>query len=181
MEIVTSELGGVLLLAPKIFKDERGEFYEAFNQEVFNNLVGSDITFVQDNQSVSKKNVLRGFHFQCPPFEQGKLVRVVKGSVIDIVIDIRKDSDTYGELYCVELSAENQNLLWVPPGYAHGFYTLEDETVFLYKCTNPYHKMSEGDILWTDFASKLPDVIKNPLVSEKDAKATPFKLLNSPF
>lgn len=181
MEIIASALNGVLLLKPKVFKDDRGAFYESFNQEVFDQLVGKPVRFVQDNQSVSKQGVLRGLHFQAPPYAQGKLVRVVKGGVIDVAVDIRKDSPTYGEYYSAELTAENQHILWVPEGFAHGFYALEDDTQFLYKCTNPYHKESEGDILWEDFRSAFSSALKNALVSDKDAQATPFNLLNSPF
>jgi len=181
MEIIKSELNGILLLKPSIFGDDRGVFFESFNQAVFNALVGSEIDFVQDNQSISKKNVLRGFHFQAPPYAQGKLVRVIKGKVIDMVIDIRKDSPTYGQTYSVELSEENQHLLWIPEGFAHGFYTLEDDTIFLYKCTKPYHKASEGDVLWSDEAFDFYTMFEQPLVSDKDKIAKPFILLNSPF
>ncbi len=181
MEIIASALNGVLLLKPRVFKDDRGAFFESFNQAAFDALVGKPVRFVQDNQSTSKQHVLRGLHFQAPPYAQGKLVRVVKGRVIDVAVDIRKDSPTYGEYYSAELTAENHHMLWVPEGFAHGFYALEDETQFLYKCTNTYHKASEGDIFWEDFRSAFSTEIKNPLVSDKDAQATPFKLLNSPF
>ena len=181
MEVVKFDIDGLLVLTPTVYEDERGFFYESFNQERFNELVGKAVVFKQDNQSLSKKNVLRGFHFQAPPYAQGKLVRVVKGSVLDIAIDIRKASPTYGQSVAVELSAENKKMFWIPEGFAHGFYTLEEDTIFLYKCTNLYHKASEGDLLWSDQHFEFHQQFLNPIVSEKDQIATPFNRFESPF
>jgi len=139
------------------------------------------MTFVQDNESKSNKGVLRGLHFQRPPFAQGKLVRVVKGSVMDVAVDIRKDSPTYGKWESRILSEDNKEMFWIPEGFAHGFVTLEDNTVFTYKCTNVYNKESEGSIRWND-----PDIdinwnIDNPTLSEKDRISPLFNDLETPF
>ncbi len=137
--------------------------------------------FVQDNESKSQKDVLRGLHFQNPPFEQGKLVRVVKGAVLDVAVDIRKDSGTYGEWLSQELTEENKTMLWIPPGFAHGFLTLQDETIFQYKCTNYYNKDSEGSIRWNDPILKIKWDVVNPVVSDKDQDAPSFKDFSSKF
>ncbi|MFD1552769.1 dTDP-4-dehydrorhamnose 3,5-epimerase [Putridiphycobacter roseus] len=181
MEVKKFNIPGVLLLKPKVFKDERGYFYESFNQQKFNELTESPITFVQDNQSMSQKNTLRGLHFQAPPFDQGKLVRVVKGAVVDLIVDIRKKSATYGQALMVDLKADQHEVLWVPAGCAHGFYTLEEDTIFQYKCTNFYHKESEGAILWSDPAFPFAAAFKNPILSAKDEIALHFNQLKSPF
>ena len=181
MEVVKFDIEGLLLLTPRVFEDDRGFFYESFNQEQFNDIVGREVIFLQDNQSLSKKNVLRGFHFQAPPHGQGKLVRVVKGSVIDMAIDIRKESPTYGQSVAVELSADNKKMFWIPEGFAHGFYAQEDNTLFLYKCTNVYNKSCEGDLLWKDTQFDFHKEYDSPIVSEKDHLATPFSDLKSPF
>lgn len=181
MEIIKFEIEGVILLKPRVFSDSRGYFFEAFNQKLFNESVGENITFVQDNQSLSQKDTVRGLHFQKPPFAQGKLVSVVKGAVIDMVVDIRKNSKTYGQSLEIELNDSEAAFLWVPPGFAHGFCVLEDDTIFQYKCTNYYHKESEGAINWSDFNFSFRSSVKHPVVSEKDAKAPSFKSLESPF
>lgn len=167
MEIVKFDIEGPLLIKPRIFEDERGYFYESFNHELFrkNKL---ETNFVQDNQSLSFKGVLRGLHFQNPPFAQGKLVRVVFGSVYDMIIDIRPSSPTYKKCIRVELSSANKYLFWIPPGFAHGFLTLENNTVFLYKCTQLYNKESESGILWNDKELGLDWGISDPVISEKD-------------
>ena len=130
---------------------------------------------------IQKKNVLRGLHFQNPPYEQGKLVRVIKGSVLDVAVDIRKDSDTYGSYYSIELNDENKIIFWIPPGFAHGFLTLKDNTIFSYKCTSFYNKDSEGSILYNDKDLNINWGVKNPIVSNKDASASSFKSLISSF
>ena len=130
---------------------------------------------------VQKKDVLRGLHFQAPPFEQGKLIHVLKGKVIDVVVDIRKKSKTYGKHVKIELSSQNHKQLWVPPGFAHGFLTIEEDTLFSYKCTNYYSKDHEMDLLWNDDDLNINWGIKNPIVSDKDQKATKFENFNSPF
>ena len=142
---------------------------------------GIDQNFVQDNESMSGKGVLRGLHFQKPPFTQGKLVRVMRGSVLDVAVDIRKNSSTYGQWASVVLSQENKWMYWVPPGFAHGFVTLEDHTIFFYKCTNVYNKESEGSISWNDPDLNIDWKITNPVLAEKDKEAPAFKGFDSPF
>jgi dTDP-4-dehydrorhamnose 3,5-epimerase len=136
---------------------------------------------VQDNESKSVKGVLRGLHFQAPPFAQGKLVRVMKGAVLDVAVDIRKVSPTYGQWTSVVLTEQNKWMYWVPPGFAHGFVTLADETVFFYKVTNVYHKASEGSIRWNDPDLNINWEIENPVLSSKDQEAPLFKAFKSPF
>jgi dTDP-4-dehydrorhamnose 3,5-epimerase len=136
---------------------------------------------VQDNQSLSQKGVLRGLHFQNPPFAQGKLVRVIKGTALDVAVDIRKDSPTYGEHFAVELSEENKTAFWIPTGFAHGFVSLEDDTIFIYKCTGVYNKESEGALIWNDSDIAIDWRVKNPLVSDKDLVAGSFKDFESKF
>jgi dTDP-4-dehydrorhamnose 3,5-epimerase len=173
MKITKTEIEGLLILEPRVFKDDRGLFFESFNHELFTAAAGP-VDFIQDNQSVSEKGVLRGLHFQNSPHAQGKLVRVAKGRVIDVAVDIRKDSATYGEHVAVELSAENNKQFWVPAGFAHGFVSLEDDTIFCYKCTDYYAPECEGSLLWNDTDLSINWGIDNPLVSEKDAVATKF-------
>jgi dTDP-4-dehydrorhamnose 3,5-epimerase len=173
-------IDGPLIIEPKIFRDERGYFFESYNDDLLQHL-GTDTRFVQDNQSLSQKGALRGLHFQAPPFAQGKLVRVVRGSVNDVVVDIRKSSPTYGKHYAVELSEDNMLMFWIPPGFAHGFETLSDNTVFLYKCTSLYNKASEGGLRWDD-----PDVgitwqTSDPIVSAKDKELPLLKEFITPF
>jgi len=142
---------------------------------------GIPSSFGQDNESISKKNVLRGLHFQLPPHDQGKLVRVIKGAVIDVAVDIRKQSPTYGKYIMVELNEENKYQFWIPSGFAHGFLSLADETIFSYKCTNHYNKESESGLLWDDKDLNIQWNIENPIVSEKDVHFAPFSSFNSPF
>lgn len=180
MKVETFDIHGPLVITPKVFADERGHFFESFSKELFKQN-GIDFEFVQDNQSLSQKGTLRGLHFQAPPFDQGKLVRVSRGTVIDIIVDIRKSSPTYGQSISVELSDKNFKQFWVPPGFAHGFSVLEDTTIFQYKCTNYYNKASEGGILYNDPDLKLNWQIENPIVSEKDQILPCLKNLISPF
>lgn len=168
MEVIKGDIDGLLIFQPRVFTDNRGYFFESFNQEKFNQLTGLDIHFCQDNESLSNKNVLRGLHFQKPPFAQGKLVRVISGKVLDVAVDIRKSSATYGKYQLVELSAENKKIFWIPPGFAHGFLVLEENTVFSYKCSNYYSPESEGTIKWNDKDLNIEWPISNPNVSEKD-------------
>ena len=174
MEIIKTEIPDVLILKPRVFADDRGMFWESYNKKIFNE-IGIKYEFKQDNQSISEKGVLRGLHFQKSPFEQGKLVRVVKGKVLDVAVDIRKDSPYYGQYVSEILSEENKLMLWIPPGFAHGFVSLEDDTVFIYKCTELYNKDSESSILWNDPDLKIDWGIINPIVSEKDKEANLFK------
>lgn len=180
MEFVKTEFDGLVVVKPKVFKDERGYFFESFNKNEFK-LNAIDVDFVQDNQSKSDRNVLRGLHFQNPPFAQGKLVQVIKGAVLDVVVDIRKNSTTYGKHFKIELSEENKTMLFVPPGFAHGFLTLLDETIFSYKCSNFYNKESEKSLLWNDKTLNIDWDVSSPILSEKDKLAENFQSFISPF
>lgn len=171
MELRTTPIEGLLVLKPRRFKDERGYFSETFNQQTFNSVTGLKVTFVQDNESMSAKNVVRGFHFQIPPFEQGKLVRVAYGSILDVAIDLRKDSPTFGQHHAVELSGENQLQFWIPPGFAHGFASLHQDTVVCYKCTQLYDGDSERSIKWDDADLGVEWRIPESIVSKKDQEA----------
>jgi dTDP-4-dehydrorhamnose 3,5-epimerase len=180
LKITTTPIDGLLVIEPQIFKDSRGYFFESYNQDKMKE-AGIVLSFVQDNQSLSQKGAVRGLHFQAAPFEQGKLVRVVAGSVRDVVVDIRKNSPTYGQHFSIDLSAENQLMFWIPPGFAHGFETLENNTVFLYKCTNMYNKNSEGGLLWNDPAIGIQWQTSDAIVSEKDQILPLLKDFVSPF
>lgn len=180
MEIIKTSIEGLLIIKPDVFRDERGYFFESYNKERFAK-EGLTMDFVQDNESKSAKGVLRGLHFQKPPYTQGKLVRVVKGSVMDVAVDLRKDSPTYGKWESVILSEDNKLQFWIPEGFAHGFVTLEDETVFNYKCTNIYNKESEGSLLWNDPDINIDWNIENPILSEKDKISPLFKNFETPF
>jgi dTDP-4-dehydrorhamnose 3,5-epimerase len=180
MQIIKKPIEGLLIIKPKVFGDERGYFFESWSKQAYEN-IGLDLSFVQENQSLSQKGVLRGLHFQNPPFAQGKLVRVIKGSVIDVAVDIRKDSITYGEHLAIKLSEENKKIFWIPPGFAHGFVALENDTIFTYKCTGVYNKESEGALAWNDTDLNIDWGVKNPLVSEKDMVAGSFKDFKSQF
>lgn len=149
MNIVKTSIDGVVIIEPRIFEDERGYFYESFSQREFEEKVCNTV-FVQDNQSKSTYGVVRGLHFQRPPYAQSKLVRCVSGKVLDVVVDIRKNSPTFGKFVAVELSGENHRQLFIPRGFAHGYAVLSDEAVFQYKCDNFYNKESEGAIAWND-------------------------------
>ncbi len=150
MSFIKTEIEDVWVIEPKIFKDDRGYFYESFNAETFNKETGLNINFVQDNQSKSNKGVLRGMHYQTGEHAQAKLVRVLQGSVQDVAVDLRKDSPTFGKHCSIVLTAENHKQLFVPRGFAHGFLVLEDETIFAYKCDNFYNKESEGGLIYND-------------------------------
>jgi dTDP-4-dehydrorhamnose 3,5-epimerase len=180
LKITTTPIDGLLVIEPQIFKDSRGYFFESYNQDKMKE-AGIVLSFVQDNQSLSQKGAVRGLHFQAAPFEQGKLVRVVAGSVRDVVVDIRKNSPTYGQHFSIDLSAENQLMFWIPPGFAHGFETLENNTIFLYKCTNMYDKNSEGGLLWNDPAIGIKWQTTDAIVSEKDQILPLLKDFVSPF
>ena len=150
MKIINTSIDGVLIIEPKVFSDERGYFYESFNAKQFQEATGITITFVQDNQSLSHYGVLRGLHYQLPPFAQSKLVRVAKGSVIDVAVDIRVGSPTFGKYVAVELSEDNHRQLFIPRGFAHGFITTSQSAIFQYKCDNYYNPEAEGAIAWND-------------------------------
>ncbi|MDD2489468.1 MAG: dTDP-4-dehydrorhamnose 3,5-epimerase [Bacteroidales bacterium] len=180
MKIIKTPIPDLLVVEPSVFNDQRGYFFEVYNQErYFNN--NMQMQFVQDNESKSGKNVLRGLHFQKPPFAQGKLVRVIQGKVLDVAVDIRKGSPTYGSYHAVELDAISKRMFYIPEGFAHGFLTMEEDTIFAYKCTNYYNKESEGSLLWSDETIGIKWNIENPILSEKDKIAPLFKDFNSPF
>lgn len=180
MEIEEGPLKGLLIVKPRIFPDDRGYFYESYNQEKFHN-ANIKVDFKQDNVSKSSAGVLRGLHFQNPPHQQGKLVTVLRGAVLDVAVDIRKQSPTYGQHFKIELSEENKLQFYLPPGFAHGFLTLTDNTLFSYKCTNLYNKESEGAIMWNDKDLNIDWNCEDPIVSDKDKIAAPFKNLDSQF
>jgi dTDP-4-dehydrorhamnose 3,5-epimerase len=173
MNIIKTEIPGVLILEPKVFGDSRGFFMESFNERAFNEAVGNEVRFVQDNHSRSSKGVLRGLHFQKAPHAQGKLVRAAAGAVFDVAVDIRKDSPTYGKWVGVELTGENHRQFWVPAGLAHGFLVLSDSADFLYKTTDYYAPQAEGSVRWNDpdLAIAWPDIGMAPQLSGKDAQA----------
>ncbi|MBA4749547.1 MAG: dTDP-4-dehydrorhamnose 3,5-epimerase [Alphaproteobacteria bacterium] len=172
MQITKLAIPEVLLLEPKVFKDDRGYFFESFNQKLFEEAVGHSVTFVQDNQSFSKKGVLRGLHYQMNPAAQGKLVRVLQGEVFDVAVDIRKGSPTFGKWVGAHLSAENKKQLWVPEGFAHGFLTLSETAEFYYKVTNYYSPAHERSLRWNDGALNIDWCYSDePLLAPKDAAA----------
>ena len=175
MEIIETKINGLFLIKPIIYEDERGYFFESFNQKIFDQTIVEKVNFVQDNQSLSSKNILRGLHFQKPPHGQTKLVSVIKGSVLDVVVDIRKNSNTYGQYVMEELNEFNHHQLYIPVGMAHGFLALEDHTIFTYKCSNFYHKESEDSILWNDKDLNINWQIKKPILSLKDSDNFKFK------
>ncbi len=175
MEIRKTSIEGLIELFPRVFKDDRGHFLETYSVKAFKDL-GLNMSFVQDNQSFSKKGVVRGLHFQNAPFAQGKLVRVVSGKALDIAVDIRPESPTFGKWESFLLDAEKSNMVYVPEGFAHGFSVLED-CVFSYKCTNVYDKASESGLLWNDTDLKIDWQAANPIVSDKDQILSTFAAL----
>jgi dTDP-4-dehydrorhamnose 3,5-epimerase len=181
LELKRTEIEDVILLEPTVFGDERGYFLESFSLQRWTNLFQKAPAFVQDNESMSQKGVLRGLHFQQEPYAQGKLVRVVKGAVLDVAVDIRSGSPTYGQHITAKLTGENKNQIYVPPGFAHGFVTLEDDTIFSYKCTNYYNKESEGGLMWNDPDLNIDWGVADPILSEKDTAYVRFAEFNSPF
>ena len=173
MRVIKTKLIDCVIIEPKIFGDERGFFLETFQAQRYAELAGINLPFVQDNQSRSSKGVLRGLHFQKTK-PQGKLVRVDKGKVFDVAVDIRQESPSYGQWEAVILSEENKTQFWVPPGFAHGFVVLSETADFEYKCTDYYDPSDEGSLLWNDPDLNIPWPIDNPKLSEKDANANLF-------
>jgi len=173
LKITPTRLPEVLIVEPRVFGDARGFFTESWNEQVFNAATGNSLRFVQDNHSRSARGVLRGLHFQLPPHAQGKLVRVVSGAVFDVAVDMRASSPNFGRWEGVELSAENQRQLWIPPGFAHGFLVLSESADFLYKTTDLYAPQSEGAVRWDDptIGIQWPDTGVPPLLAEKDRLA----------
>lgn len=181
MEKLETTLKDAYLIKPQFFNDERGFFVETYSKQKFADL-GIDADFVQDNHSMSvTRGVLRGLHFQKPPYAQAKLVRVTRGAVYDVIVDLRKDSPTFGKWEGFELTANNHLMLFVPRGFAHGFCTLEDYTEFQYKCDNLYNKESEGGLPWDDPELKIYWPVQEPILSAKDKEHPMFKDFNSPF
>ena len=174
-------IDGLIVLHPKRFSDSRGYFFETYNAVKYREFLGDDVRFVQDNISVSKKNVLRGLHFQSPPAAQGKLVSVLQGNVIDVAVDLRKNSETYGQHVALEISAETGVQFYIPPGFAHGFVALEENTIFSYKCTQLYSPQNEVTIMWTDPKLSIYWGLDNPIVSEKDGFGLDFTTFVTPF
>ena len=181
MNFIEGDLKGLYIIEPKIFSDSRGHFYETFRSDEFNEETGFSGKFVQDNESFSHKNVLRGLHFQNPPFAQAKLVRVIQGEVLDVAVDIRKDSPTFGMHQKVILSGENKRMFFIPEGFAHGFLTLSESAIFSYKCSNLYAPNSEGGLLWNDPILNIDWSINDPIVSSKDTKSVNFDKFVSKF
>lgn len=181
MLVEQTPLEGVLVFTPRLFSDDRGSFFESFNHRQFEESVGHAVNFVQDNESVSHLHVLRGLHFQSPPMAQGKLVRVVHGSVLDVAVDLRKESPTFGKHFSLVLSGENKQQLWIPPGFAHGFLSREAGTIFAYKCTNYYAPATEVTLQWNDPDLGISWGIDQPVISAKDQDSLLFRTFQSPF
>ena len=181
MQIEKTGFRDLLVIQPAVFADDRGAFQESFNEARFRIDTGLNVTFVQDNESVSKRNVIRGLHFQIPPKGQAKLVRVSRGSVLDVAVDLRQTEPTYGKYYSRVLSGENATQLFIPEGFAHGFLVLEDDTIFSYKCTNYYSKELERSIRWNDAAIAIDWGCDSPLLSPRDEQAMLFSEFETPF
>lgn len=172
MKIQRTDIEGVLVIEPRVLGDERGYFFESFNERDFADATGLDVRFVQDNESCSRRGVLRGLHFQKEPYAQAKLVRVVQGRVLDVAVDIRPKSPTFGKYVATELSGENHRQMFIPKGFAHGYVVLEDDTVFQYKCDEYYHPEAEGGIAWNDpeIGIEWPLAESELTLSDKDRK-----------
>jgi dTDP-4-dehydrorhamnose 3,5-epimerase len=180
MKINKTFIEDLLIIEPQLFKDDRGFFYESYNKNNLDKVV--NVVFVQDNESKSYKGVIRGLHFQAPPFEQTKLVRCVNGNILDVVVDLRTNSKTYGKSFSVELSGENNKQLFVPKGFAHGFQVLSETAIVNYKVDNFYNSKSDSGIIWNDKDLSIKwSLDLKPILSEKDLKLSSFKELKSPF
>ncbi len=181
MKIEKTTLAGIIIIEPRVFGDDRGYFFESFNQKQFREQTGINVDFIQDNESKSQKGVLRGLHFQVPPVAQDKLVRVVQGSIFDVAVDLRKSSTTFGKSIVAKLSAENKKQLFIPKGFAHGFLALENDTILSYKCSEYYSPEHEVGLLWNDEDLAIDWGILNPLLSDKDKNGKKFVAFNTPF
>lgn len=182
MKVTPTAIPDVLVIEPDVFGDDRGFFFESFNQQKFESAIGRKVDFVQDNHSKSVKGVLRGLHYQLPPHAQGKLVRVVQGEVFDVAVDIRKSSPTFGKWVGEILSADNKKQLWIPEGFAHGFLTLSETAEFLYKTTDYYAPQSEASIIWNDSTLNILWPMKEYVqLSERDKKAPAFEIQSNLF
>ena len=182
MKVTPTEFEGMVILSPPLFEDARGHFFEAYNKQILHR-VGIEINFVQDNQSFSKKNVLRGLHFQRPPYAQTKLVRVLSGSILDVVVDMRKSKPTFGKSFSIVLSSQNHKQLLIPNGFAHGFLVLSEQADVLYKCDVEYHRESEGGILCSDPTLRIDWTMNldHVVLSDRDRQLLPFLQQESPF
>ena len=182
MNVIKTKIDGLVIIEPRLFVDERGYFFESFNHRDFTSVVGN-VTFVQDNESKSSYGVLRGLHFQLPPYAQSKLVRVIEGKVLDVAVDLRKSSPTYGQYDSVELTADNQIQLYIPKGFAHGFVVLSQQAVFQYKCDEFYHPEAEGAIAWNDPTINIDWQIpaEDIILSAKDKILPMLHDITSPF
>lgn len=181
MKTRRGKINDLIIIEPDVFGDNRGYFFESFNENDWRKEVGFAPKFVQDNESMSAKGVLRGIHFQNPPDDQGKLVRVIQGSVLDVAVDLRKNSPTYGMHEKVVLSGKNKKQFYVPAGFGHGFLTLEDDTIFSYKCTEYYNPNNESGIVWNDPKLNIDWGVNNPLISDKDRNQQKFSNFATPF
>ena len=186
MDVIQTNIEGVVIIEPRVFKDDRGYFFESFSQREFDEkvvpILGHKVTFVQDNESKSSYGVMRGLHFQCPPYTQSKLVRCVKGEVLDVAVDIRKGSPTFGQHVAVELTEDNHRQFFIPKGFAHGFAVLSETAVFQYKCDEFYHPEADGGISILDDSLGIDWRIKDKaILSEKDTKHPLLKDFDSPF
>ncbi|MCF6213862.1 MAG: dTDP-4-dehydrorhamnose 3,5-epimerase [Flavobacteriaceae bacterium] len=179
MTITTTPLEGLFIIKPAVFKDNRGYFLESYNKEKIKKTIQDD--FVQDNESCSEKGVLRGLHFQKPPFGQAKLIRVISGRILDVVVDLRKESKTYGQHFKIALNQDNKHQLYIPVGFAHGFVTLANNTIINYKCSDYYNPTSEVSLLWNDKTLNIDWEVSHPTLSKKDLKGLDFSSFNSPF
>jgi dTDP-4-dehydrorhamnose 3,5-epimerase len=179
MILEQTDINDVILITPRVYKDERGYFMESYNQKKVDKLIKDK--FVQDNESLSNKNVLRGLHLQVPPYAQAKLIRVIKGSILDVAVDLRQSSSTFGKHFKHMLSGENKKQLYIPKGFAHGFLSLEDDTILNYKCSDYYHAESESSIIWNDPDLSIDWGILDPILAEKDRLAENFATFENPF
>lgn len=180
MKVTKVNIDGLLIFEPQVFEDERGYFFESYNQKTFTEHIG-EVSFLQDNISKSTKGTVRGLHYQVGEFAQGKLCQVIAGRVLDVVLDIRFGSPTFGNYFEIEMSAENHKELWIPSGFAHGFSVLSGEAIFMYKCTNLYSKAHERAILYNDPDLRIDWKVDNPIVSEKDLLAKKFMEIEKDF
>ncbi len=179
MIIENTSIKDLITITPNVFKDTRGYFLESYNQKKLEKVIKT--TFVQDNESLSQKDVLRGLHLQKPPYAQAKLVRVIQGSILDVAVDLRKNSETYGQHFKCVLSGENKKQLYIPVGFAHGFLCLENNTILNYKCSNYYDTVSEASIAWNDAFLNIDWGIKNPILAKKDEQAEKLITFDNPF
>ncbi len=180
MEVIKTNIDGLLIIKPDVFGDDRGYFFETYSKSKYAEF-GIEEDFVQDNISKSLKGTIRGLHYQVGDKTQGKLCHVIRGKVLDVAVDIRFDSPTFGQYFSIELTGEDKTQLWIPPGFAHGFSVLSDEVLFVYKCTNYYSKPDERAILYNDPQLNIDWKVENPIVSEKDLKAKLFKEIQADF